>query len=279
MRFFSHTFGKIALYTVVSASVIGIFLLIVLTQVIVQIPNNELPAQIVSSGELTTDVWGIFDPETGEIIAGSNVGIEYPIASVTKLFTAESVLQSSKKGTTFTIVYSDVITEGRSGKLWYGDQVTPYQLLFPLLIESSNDAAEAIKRELADDYTTAVAGIIQNLGLTHTTIADASGLSAKNISTVEDLSKFYANLRNIYPHIADITQLRTYVTEKTGYINNNPARSFDSFTGGKHGYTTEADRTFVGTFSKADGEREIGIVILHSDNLINDIGVLLGQAG
>ena len=224
---------------------------------------------------MSTDVWGIFDPATGVIFAGNNIEVAQPIASVSKLFTATAVMQSPHKDDVFAVTEADVLTEGRSGKLVTGIQTTPYQLLFPLLIESSNDAGTAIKRKLATEFDTTVQDLISSLDLKNTHVGEPTGLSAANTSSVADLAKFYAYIKEKYPHILDITELYTYVDDRTGYSNSNPARKLENFTGGKQGYTDEAGSTFVGSFYLAGSSHEVGIVILGSTQLFADIQSLL----
>lgn len=270
MRMF--TVGKTIFYTLVIATVITVMLAIVAVQYLTYFLPQNLPALTQMSEELSTDAWGVFDPETGVLLAGENTAMQLPIASITKLFTAEAVLESARREEKTTIVYADVSAPGRAGKLWYGHNMTPYELLFPLLLESSNDAAEAIRRSLGAEYERAVKESLEPL--TATRLADASGLSSGNVSTVEDLATFYASLKHRHPHLIDITKLRMYVGEYNGYVNNNPGREFRSFRGGKHGFTDEAGRTFIGTFVLKDGD-ELGIVLLGSDDLRKDIGTLL----
>lgn len=275
LRLTRFIFGRVVLYSVLITSALMLFVTTVAVQNVPALSKQSHAATPLLSGTLTTDTWGIFDPKTGEVIAGNNLDTPRPIASVTKLFTAETVIRSQKKDEEFTITYNDVYTEGRAGKLVSGEQVTPYALLFPLLIESSNDAAEAIKRHLGSEYTESLESLTTNLSLSHTRISDASGLSPLNVSTVHDLSEFFAYLKTTHPHILDITQLNTYIGPRTGYINNNPAHRLETFRGGKQGYTDEAHRTFVGTFAVGEKNTEIGVVLLRSDDLLTDLETLL----
>lgn len=224
---------------------------------------------------LTTSTWGIFDPETGALLAGNNFNALYPIASISKLFTAVAVMQSSEKNEMFKIVASDVNTEGRSGKLSTGMETTPYELLFPLLLESSNDAAVAIERSLNTAFIESTNEVIRSLSLSHTHIIESTGLSSENVSTVADLATFFTYLGKTYPHIVDITALDTYIDNRTGYGNSNPLHSSPNFTGGKQGYTNEAKHTFVGTFTLQGSSREIGIVLLQSSDLQSDSNTIL----
>lgn len=267
--------GRIALYSVFLISVVSLLVVFVVIKQVSIFMDESLPARTLTPGSLTTETWGIFNPNTGDVITGNNIDGQRPIASLTKLFTAVAVMESDKRYEGFSIAFSDVSTEGRAGKLVYGEWMTPYELLFPLLIESSNDAGEAIRRKLGDAYTESIASTTSNLSLAGTHLNDASGLSPGDVSTVRDLSAFYTYLKKRHPHIIDITQLTMYVSSRTGYINNNPARSLKNFTGGKNGYTPEAQRTFVGTFVLEDSKTEVGIILLGSSDILKDIQTLL----
>ena len=236
---------------------------------------SELPTPPES---LTTDMWGIFDPETGSLIGGDNTRVSSPIASLTKLVTAVAVMQSAQKDESFEIIASDVNTEGRAGKLQVGVMTTPYELLFPLLLESSNDAGVAIGRRLGEGFGKSKDALIDSLSLSQTYIYEPTGLSEKNVSTVADLAVFFSYLKKSYPHIVDITTLDTYIDSRTGYGNSNPIHTLPNFVGGKQGYTNEAGRTFVGTFRVPNTATEIGVVVLQSDDLESDIKAILSYA-
>jgi D-alanyl-D-alanine carboxypeptidase len=179
--------------------------------------------------------------------------------------------------TKVTISWDDLNTEGDFGKLKYGETLTFSELLFPLLIESSNDAGTAITRTFGPLYHDVVQGAVEILGLKDTRIVDGTGLNKDDVSSPRDLAKFFSYIKETYPHITDITQLRMYITEERGLVNNNPGRSFSSFTGGKQGYIPEAGKTFVGTFALTKGKQEVGIVILGSTDLRADISQILGS--
>lgn len=240
--------------------------------------NQELSE---SHDSLTALSWGIFDPETGKLIASHNADTIHPIASITKLFTAVVVMESDIRDTAFTILPSDVATEGRAGSLQIGDRVTPYSLLFPLLIESSNDAAAAIERMFGTTaYLQSVQSLHDALLLSSTTITEASGLDAENLSTVQDLAILFSYITHAHSHLLDISQLSVFIGDGVEYHNNDPAREFDSFAGGKHGYTPEAGRTFVGMFRLSKSGASVGVVLLGSTDLRSDItGILsVGEA-
>lgn len=197
-----------------------------------------------------------------------------PIASVAKLFTAHIIHNSPKIDTTTTIFRSDLLTEGQSGSLMYGDVYTLRELLFPLLLVSSNDAATVLARAVGTEtYTTALTDLKATVGLSNTTIEDASGLSDKNVSTARDLAAFIDYLSVHDRHILDITRLRSYVGKSQAWANNNPAREYAEFIGGKHGFTDAAGRTFAGQFEK--NGHVYTVILLGSNDLARDISLVV----
>lgn len=225
---------------------------------------------------LDVNAYIIFDTKTGEVLAAQNPDVVYPIASVTKLFTATAILEDFDPESTTTITWGDIAAEGESGKLKPRQVYTYRELLFPLLLESSNDAALALDHATKGQLTPALATVAKKYGAPHTHFADASGLSASNTATVRDLMNFSRAVSEKYPFVYDISELPQYIGEYTGWRNNNPVFNTDSYRGGKHGYTPAAGRTLVAQFSEhfAAGDRTLGYIILGSDNLAADVGTL-----
>ena len=78
-----------------------------------------------------------------------------PIASLTKLMTALVVMENAKPDETFIVSKKAVQTPGELGGLVVGEKLTTENLLYALLVESSNDAAvalaEGVSNKLAFD--------------------------------------------------------------------------------------------------------------------------------
>lgn len=270
-------FKRTSLYTALTVALMTTFLLMSFA-ILQYIPwDTHGEALLIRAPRLTTNTWAVFDPTTGNIRYGNHIEEPRPIASVTKLFTAYMVFHTNSSDTETTINWDDLNTDGDFGKLVYGEKLTLEQLLFPLLLESSNDAGAAITRTFGSLYPEAVQGAIDDLGLKNTSIADGTGLSVKDVSSPRDLANFFVHVRKTYPHITDITQLRMHINGKRGLVNNDPARTFPNFTGGKQGYTPEAGKTFVGTFMLPQSHGEVGIVLLGSTDLKSDIAKILAS--
>lgn len=224
---------------------------------------------------VTARAWGVFDARTSEMLIAHAESEVRPIASLTKLVTADIALDTLALEASTTLSWRAVATEGRAGRLRVGEDMSVRELLFPLLIESSNDAAEALAEYSGRaEFIEAMNAQANRLGMYSTTFVDPSGLSPKNVSTVHDLALFIAHLAEDQPYVLDISSLPTYIGAAHAWWNVNPLVNADTFRGGKHGYTDEANRTFAGIFNEtfpSGAEAEISIVLLGSDNLPKDI--------
>lgn len=218
----------------------------------------------------------VFDAVTGGLIASQNPDIPYPIASVTKLPAAAAAEVVVPLEATTTLTWADVAAEGRAGKLEPGQVYSYRQLLFPLLLESSNDAAAVIERTYHDQLVTAMNETASAYGATGARFVDASGLSEQNVASARDVAVLTTRLYAAHPYIFDISTLSQYVGDETGWINNNPVAHEEGYLGGKHGYTEAAGRTIVALFDEpfAAGRRQVGYVVLGSSDLAADVAAL-----
>jgi D-alanyl-D-alanine endopeptidase (penicillin-binding protein 7) len=197
-----------------------------------------------------------------------------PIASVTKLLSAALFYEHATATNRATITWSDVNTDGRSGRLQAGQEYTYKDLLFPALLESSNDASVVMNRVAPVDLIKEMNQYSLEHGLSQTMFADASGLSDRNVSTAYELGLLSSALYEEFPHIFDITRLKTYINHINSWMNNNPFVYDEGYRGGKHGYTYAANRTVVAFFDEElqSGQvRTIGYVLLGSDGLQTDM--------
>jgi serine-type D-Ala-D-Ala carboxypeptidase (penicillin-binding protein 5/6) len=233
------------------------------------VTETELPT-------ISAPAYAIYDIESGEIFASRDIDTLHPIASVTKLFTAVAILEKFDPESTTTITWRDVAGEGEAGKLQPRQVYSYRELLFPLLLESSNDAADTLMHATGDKLLPAMTSVALEYGAVHTSFGDASGLSPENVSTVTDLVAFSRAVGETYPFVYDIGQLSQYIGTYTGWRNNNPVAAADAYRGGKHGYTEAAGRTLVAQFAEsfAAGDRIIGYIILGSDDLKADTQTL-----
>lgn len=225
--------------------------------------------------ELSAAAYLVFDLETGEYLAASRPTVERPIASITKLFTAAAVEQLDPRAT-ITVSDADVATYGLAGDLAAGQEYARRELLFPLLLESSNDAAATLARTGGSGFFDAMHRVAASAGATHSRFADSSGLSSGNVSTAADLARVLRYLSREHPSVLDASRLSRYLGPYGGWSNNNPVFDDPDYRGGKHGFTDAARLTIAALFAEdfAGGERTVGYIVLGSDDLRADIAAL-----
>ncbi|MBI5003870.1 L,D-transpeptidase family protein [Candidatus Kaiserbacteria bacterium] len=237
---------------------------------------EKKPARISAKGYLLADL------NNGTVLASSHASTTAPIASITKLITAlvaTEYIDLDKKLT----VPRDAIVYTTVPRLHPGEHIRAYDLLFLLLQESSNEAAETLAAERGRNaFIAAMDRKAQSIGLTQSTFSDPSG-AKEDMSTPEDLYKL---LRYIYANrsfILDITKGdladSAYGTPTfTGLSNFNIIKKApETFVGGKVGQTNEAGETYAGIFSiPVDGhERQIVVIVLGSQDVQRDVAKLV----
>ena len=235
--------------------------------------NSEAKASyqyVVAPTEPVPGVSGyvVIDEDTGEVLLAQAADVSRPTASVIKLLVAAAALQSDLLEATTTISWSDVVAPEDFGKLTVGEVYTLRELLFPYLIESSNDAGAAIERAWGEELTPIITEVLADAGVEDAiTAADFSGLSPKTTATPAALARLTQHLKKTTPTVFDITTLPQYVGHQP-LVNNSPFIADSDYLGGKHGYTLEAGKTAVVRFRATypDGERTLVAVLLGTDD-------------
>ncbi len=215
----------------------------------------------------------VMDVETGTVLYEQAPDEVLPIASVTKLFSAAVFWSQTDPLGTTTVLFEDVATDGRSGRLVAGQTYQNRELLFPLLLESSNDAAATIARSASFDVVAAMNDFAAASGAPQTTFFDTSGLSDRNVSTARELATLFVTINETSPHIVDITTLSQYLNHVNAWKNNSPFIDEPGYAGGKHGFTEAAGRTALVQFTESISGTDRGVVyvVLGSEDLTSDI--------
>lgn len=218
------------------------------------------------------------DISTGEILISKSPETVLPIASVSKIVTAIVSKDVLDQHQPIKISRSSVDTYGTMGGLYAGEKILLTDLLYPLLMESSNDAAEVIAEAYGrEKFLQKMKEKVLGLEMEDTAFADPSGLSPENVSTANDLWKLAIYVNKNHPEIWDITRVREYSILKHSWTNSNSLSRRATFLGGKNGYTDEASRTTISLFEVniEKQKRKIGIVILKSNDRNADVDAIV----
>jgi D-alanyl-D-alanine carboxypeptidase len=202
-----------------------------------------------------------------KILFEKNINKELPIASLVKLMTAHIVLRYYNLDYKIKISEDAILQLGDAGNLKRGQKLTVKELLFPLLIESSNDAAFALTETIGqEEFVYLMNSEAERLGLKNTFFINPSGLDPvirtkkiMNYSTIQDLVKFTKYLLNSDKYNNKLLLWDILSTEKIELygqtlINTNELlNEIPGIVGGKTGWTSRAGGSLLLVLKVPDG--------------------------
>jgi D-alanyl-D-alanine carboxypeptidase len=234
--------------------------------------------------KVTAGSFLVADLDSGEILVERDSEKILPIASITKLMTAMVVAEQVDLRRNITVTAGMVETGfGETAGLEEGGSYRVVELMHPLLIESSNDAAEALAGFLGRNKTISLMNEKANhLFMNDTHFADPAGFEKENISTARDLFILGRYILNNRRPILEITKGDSVtafgpVRFKSSVMKNKNEFAKDKdFIGGKSGYLDIARNTGIYLFDikVAGQDRQIAVVVLKSESLQKDARAL-----
>jgi len=220
--------------------------------------------------------------DTQSFLYKKNIYTEWPLASLTKLITAVVVLENIKniEQTPITITSSTENVEDGRGKLTTGEIYKASDLLKIMLMASSNRAAESLKEYFGQEkFLSLVKLLTSKIGMSQTTIYDASGLDDRNSGTPSDMLILLKYILEKYPQIFTWTRISNLAFQplnstRINIIENiNPLNERTDFLGGKTGTSPQAKENLVAILQFKT--EKLGIVILGSKDRLRDLNTLL----
>jgi len=207
------------------------------------------PPQIADRATLIADL------ETGGVLYGSNADNRWPLASLSKLMTATIVLDKMDLNQKVTVTPAAVDADPGQTTLQAGDIYTVSDLLYVMLLPSSNVAAEALANAYGrDQFLAEMNARAAAWGMADTHYDDPSGLSVGNQSTADDLLRLAQKIYADYPQILAITRTPQVTIKELGSGRQAAVKSINAFAGradfigGKTGYTDEAAGNLLSIF-------------------------------
>lgn len=208
--------------------------------------------------------------------------VQVPIALLTKLMTALVATEYINLEKEITVTGA-MITATSKPRLKINQELTIFQLLYPLLMESSNEAAAALSSPLGEKYFVNLMNQkAEALGMSNTKFTDTTGESAENVSSVEDL---FSLAKYLYNNRSFILKMSAGNLDKTVYgppvwndiLSFNDFDGNPEFIGGKVGLVKDVQDAMLAVFKiNIMGEtRPIVIIVLHSENAVKDIQAIL----
>lgn len=229
-------------------------------------------------GRMTAGAYVVRNLTRGDTPIEYNPDKLMPIASITKLVTAVVARKYMNPEDRVTITKEVMSTYGNTALFQIGETFKVDDLMYPLLMVSSNDAAEAISESYSNKkFIEEMNNFVQSIGAYRTYFADSSGLSPKNVSTANDLAIILEWIEKNDPKIIDITATKIKTVRSHTWTNPTHFLSWSYYVGGKNGYTPEANRTSASLFKVGPNDNVYAIIILDSDSRDADTVRLLSK--
>ncbi len=230
----------------------------------------------------------VYDPTDGRVLYAKNAELPLPLASITKLMTAEIALAGSASSTQVTITKKDILHQGDWG-LKPGDTLSLYALIKLGLIASANDAMAAVANSLGDGYLAQMNDTAANLQMTQTHFLNPTGLdvsttTAGAYSSAHDVARLAATFYAQHPDYFTLTQqpavhtidgTRTLAAVATAL----PLLNIPGLIGAKTGYTDLAGGNLVAVFDVEIGHPLVAVVLGSTEEgRFDDIRTLINTA-
>lgn len=230
----------------------------------------------------------IYDPGTRVVWWQKSANEELPLASLTKLMTAQVVLAHKSPATAVTITQADLKPEGDWG-LKVGQTIPLGDLLHFGLTVSSNDAMAAAAAAIGPDYVAQMNAEAKLLGLTHTHFLNPTGLDVnKSIAgaygSAYDVARLIASFYRDHPDYLKGTDasngtLTTTSGELVAAATAAPLGNVPGFIGGKTGFTDLAGGNLAIVFDVEPGHPLVAVVLGSSEvGRFDDIKMLINAA-
>ena len=182
---------------------------------------------------------------TGEVLASQDERERLPMASITKLMTAVVALEHASLDDVATVSSRTAAVGESTINLRPGEHVTLRALIQAALIQSANDAANAIAafvgRGSVSRFVALMNARAEQLGLTDTHFANPDGLDAPDhYSSARDVTKL-ARVAMNKPFIRETVRLvQTEAAGRRLHTWNDLLSTFPSLIGVKTGHTDGA---------------------------------------
>ncbi|MBX9765371.1 serine hydrolase [Patescibacteria group bacterium] len=217
------------------------------------------------------------DLRSGEVIYSGNASSQLPLASLTKLMTAYTAMQTLTPDDTITITREMLAPEGNGlseGEVWKAQELADYTLL-----SSVNDGAKALalaaSAKIGEDYDAFIARMNENaksIGLVQTYFANETGLDISetlgaSYGSAEDIARLLEHIYTTSPRLLEATTKSNLVfTTLSGQTHKSKNTSsligtLGGAIGSKTGFTDIAGGNLAILFEPIPGRPVVAVVL------------------
>ena len=216
---------------------------------------------VSSPPEINAEGSVLMDASTGEILFSKNPDKVLEPASTTKVMTAILTLENCDLNEEVVVTEDFTKIDGTTIGLLKGDIVTVKDLLLGLLLESGNDAANALACHVSssiDKFAVLMNKKATEIGAVNTHFKNPSGLpDPEHLTTAHDLALImneaikndkFLELSKVMTYeipIKNDSSRTIWINNKNHMINKNSMYYYQYTLTGKNGYTTKSNHTYT----------------------------------
>lgn len=217
----------------------------------------------------------LYYPDGNKVLFEKNGNEKRSMASTTKIMTSLIALEQCSPFIETAVTWDMVNVEGTSSGLREGDIISLHDLVYCMLLESGNDAANAVALTLADsfeDFAVMMNSRAREIGMENTSFVTPSGLDDENhFTTAYDMALLAGEaVRN--SAFIDICSAEKYTVDfidsdktVTLYNHNKLLRSYEGCIGIKTGFTKKSGRCLVSA-AERDGVMLVAVTLNAGDD-------------
>ena len=214
-----------------------------------------LQAFCLESGDLSAASAVLYYPEYETVLFEKNQASRLSMASTTKIMTSLIALEECTPDRVVEITAEMVNVEGSSSGLSAGDKITLRDLVYCMMLESGNDAANSVAIALGGSFE-GFAEMMNNraaeIGMKNTSFVTPSGLDDENhYTTAYDMALLASEAlldRDFYSVSKETSRKISFIDSDksvTLYNHNRLLGEYDGCIGIKTGFTKKSGRCLV----------------------------------
>ena len=232
-----------------------------------KINESGTPVKPVGVPGVTARAYLVGNVKTGKIYLEKNSSRVMPVASMSKLVTAFVATDMFSPTTTVTVTEQSMAVPPDGSNLKPGEHFSLEEILNPLLLNSSNVAAEAIASTTnRAAFMEMMRSYAWEVGMPHSFFADPSGINPQNAASAQDLFGLAKYLMFFRPDILALTHVASSTIATTTdhgshtISSTHPFVKDPRFIGGKTGRTEEAGETMM-TILNLNGQPIVFVIL------------------
>lgn len=240
------------------------------------------PPPSAAPPEVSAAAVALVDLDSGRTLLERAATSRRSVASTTKVMTALLVLERTSPGETVVVSERAARERGAELGLEVGERIPVRDLLYALMLQSSNDAAVALAEHVSGDVESFVAAMnrrARELGATDTRFRSPNGLDDRGFSTARDMALITVEAYR-HPLFARVvrTRFRT-IPAPEGPPRRVQNRNvllwlYEGAIGVKTGFTSAAGFCLVAA-AEREGLRLAAVVLGAPEDAFSDAAALL----